>query len=150
MPRNITKHACILYIRFIKLWKQMWPQTCTVNLLFDLIIDCRFQLCFLRSFVYILKCGHAEICILTSLITPKHRFWILQLPNCSCILPNRNYFWTCGILSRLKMRPEGQIIIFNFSTFDKADLLYVLYPLLCNNLEFLVYINYIWLYSILS
>ena len=48
----------------------------------------------------------------------------------SCILPKGSHFWTWGILSKLIKWPDGKILVFNVSTFDRASFLNIVYPVL--------------------
>ena len=64
-PININKHAWILYIKYEKFWKRKGLQAKLVNF-FVWFSDSRLQLYYWKSFVYIIKCVHAEIFIETS------------------------------------------------------------------------------------
>ena len=49
----------------------------------------------------------------------------------SCILPNGSHFWLWFLVSKLIKWPDEKIFAFIFSTFNRASLLYIVYPVLC-------------------
>ena len=88
-PININKHACILHIKCIKLWKEKRPQACSVNVLFDLVTaDCNCVTVSI-SYTYSNAAMQKSVLIKIRINAPVLNYTITKR---LCILPNESHF----------------------------------------------------------